>query len=506
MRLRLLVFLTIFVATISLSAAQVSESDSLALVALYNFTDGDNWTDNTNWLTSDVGQWYGITVDAGKVTEVQLSSNNLTGTIPADLGNLTDLTYLTLYSNNLTGTIPTTLGNLVNLVKLYLGANDLSGTIPNELASLTKLQFLWLNNCELTGNIPSWIGSLTDLISLYLNYNELDGNIPSEIGNLSNLWHLILSSNKLSGSIPPQLGNLTNLDKLDLGDNNLEGSIPVELGNISKLSWLLLWYNNLSGEIPDIFGVTYNGYIHSIYLSFNNFTGGLPAKISDLHNLYALEVNDNNFSGNIPDLTNCVDLEYVYLENNKFTLADMETAKFNTSLYTDFTYSPQDTIYEAPYIVNDNKLKATVIDPTYEYKWYENGAEISGEVDSVYSIVDIGNAEYYFKVRNPDYIDLWLSSEAYSFESTSTTLVSDLSYQNQFSIYPNPAESYVYVELKNATSNASVSIYNQNGQLVYTKNLKDSAEKLSLEDLANGMYIIQVTDSKLNYKQKLIVK
>ncbi len=76
--------------------AQVSQQDSLALVALYNATDGANWSDNTNWLTGPVSQWKGVTVTGDRVTRLLLFAKQLTGSIPVELGNLANLTHLNL--------------------------------------------------------------------------------------------------------------------------------------------------------------------------------------------------------------------------------------------------------------------------------------------------------------------------------------------------------------------------------------------------------------------------
>ena len=94
--------------------AQVSEQDSLALVALYNATDGPNWSDNTNWLTTPVSQWNGVAVTGDRVTTLLLVFNRLTGAIPVELGNLTSLSVLSLPGNQLMGSIPPALGNLTN--------------------------------------------------------------------------------------------------------------------------------------------------------------------------------------------------------------------------------------------------------------------------------------------------------------------------------------------------------------------------------------------------------
>ena len=95
--------------------------DRAALVALYNATDGANWANNTNWLSNNpLANWYGVTTNAGRVTTLALDRNNLTGSIPTQLGDLSSLEILRLYQNRLTGSIPPELGNLSNLRHLFL--------------------------------------------------------------------------------------------------------------------------------------------------------------------------------------------------------------------------------------------------------------------------------------------------------------------------------------------------------------------------------------------------
>ena len=126
----------------------VTQSEREALVALYNATDGENWTNNTNWLSdNDISTWHGVRVSGGKVTHLGLQANNLTGEIPAELGNLTNLERLGLEGNQLRGEIPAELGNLTNLeVADFLAINQLSGP---------KFQQHWatypaLSNCGLS--------------------------------------------------------------------------------------------------------------------------------------------------------------------------------------------------------------------------------------------------------------------------------------------------------------------------------------------------------------------
>ena len=185
------------------------ETDREALVALYNASGGPNWSDNENWLSDlPIGEWAGVTTnDNGRVTELSLHNNQLSGDIPPELGNLTRLESLYLFENQLSGEIPPELGNLINLERLDLSGNQLTGEIPPEL------------------------GNLSGLVYLLLFYNKLSGPIPPELGNLSRLAALFLGGNQLSGDIPAKLGDLPNLTRLNLSDNQLSGCVPRSLAS-----------------------------------------------------------------------------------------------------------------------------------------------------------------------------------------------------------------------------------------------------------------------------------
>ena len=107
-------------------------ADRAALVALYTATGGANWKINTNWLTNKaLSEWHRVETDAdGRVTALRLVANELSGEIPVELGNLSNLQVLSLSTNTLSGEIPPELGDLANLQILSLSANGLSGEIP----------------------------------------------------------------------------------------------------------------------------------------------------------------------------------------------------------------------------------------------------------------------------------------------------------------------------------------------------------------------------------------
>ena len=188
-------------ATEQTTVAVAVEQDRAVLIALYEATGGNNWYDNTNWLSSTypLAQWYGVeTDDEGRVARLDLSHNDLTGVIPDALGNLNNLQVLNLSDNDLTGDIPETLGNLNNLQVLNLGHNDLTGPIPKALGQLDNLDTLYLAGNELTGTIPETLGQLDSLKILSLRGNELTGPIPEALGNLDNLQYLYLDQNQMA--------------------------------------------------------------------------------------------------------------------------------------------------------------------------------------------------------------------------------------------------------------------------------------------------------------------
>lgn len=160
--MRLYLFLLpLLLLPITPAKAQVLESDSLALVALYQATGGANWSDNTSWLTGAVPEWFGVEVTADRVTQVDLNSNNLTGQLPGALGDLTALTVLDFHINALTGEIPAELGRLTNLTLLVFASNQLSDGLPPEIGNLSLLSTLRVrNNPSLSGPLPRSLTSL----------------------------------------------------------------------------------------------------------------------------------------------------------------------------------------------------------------------------------------------------------------------------------------------------------------------------------------------------------
>ena len=294
-----------------------------ALIEFYKATGGDNWTRNDNWCSDKpLNEWYGVvTNDRKHVIALYLDWNNLTGSIPENIGELVNLEQLYLYKNQLSGNIPESIGKLVNLKYFYFDYNQLSGNIPESIGNLkalirlvgndnqlsgklpesighlTSLETLWLSDNQISG-IPANIGNAKKLTYLNLSYNQISGNIPESIGNLTSLEHLSFNENRISGNIPESIGKLTSLTRLWLCANKISGNIPESIGNLTSLTSLYLYFNQLSGSIPESIGNL--KALEECLLERNQLSGSIPESIGNLTNLNQISLNDNQLSGKIP--------------------------------------------------------------------------------------------------------------------------------------------------------------------------------------------------------------
>ncbi len=239
------------------AAVATNVDDSLALVDLYDATNGNWWSVNANWKTTIVPLWRGVTVTNGRVTSLILENNNLSGTIPASIGNLTALKTLILNGNQLTGTLPSTLWDLTLLENLNLSSNQLTGNIHAEIGNFTVLQELYLNNNLFSGSIPSTIGQLQNIYTIDLSYNNFSEEFPSTISEIPMLWTINLSNNQFYGNILNNLSNQLYLGVVDIANNQFHGSIPEAMGVLEYLTEFNINDNEFTfKDIEPIFGWT----------------------------------------------------------------------------------------------------------------------------------------------------------------------------------------------------------------------------------------------------------
>ncbi|XVF77166.1 hypothetical protein PTKIN_Ptkin14bG0023400 [Pterospermum kingtungense] len=299
--------------------------------------------------------------------ELDLSSTNLTGSIPRSLGNLSSsLRSLNLKDCGLQGKFPENIFHMPSLKILYLGSNvnlslpksnrsshlellDLSvmplskelidsisnlaylehldvsnaissvGGLLDSIGNLISLKYLVAYEAQISGAIPKALGNLSKLNHLDLSENYLSGQIPSSlIKNLSKLQYLILWGNQLEGSIPDEVSAFPNLIHLNLSYNLLNRMFPSWLYTIPSLKYIYLSYNQFSGHIKDF---RFNS-LEYLYLSSNNLQGPIPSSISQLLNLTSLDLSSNKLSGIVEFcmFSKLQNLKYLVLSSNNISL------------------------------------------------------------------------------------------------------------------------------------------------------------------------------------------
>ncbi|KAH7690693.1 Non-specific serine/threonine protein kinase protein [Dioscorea alata] len=275
------------------------------------------------------------------LSQLYISSNKITGTIPSSLCELNYLHILDLSNNMIEGVVPDcwNLSLYSGLQVIDLSHNNLSGIIPASISS-TDLNFLYLSNNAFFGELPASFKNCTSLNILDLGYNNISGSIPAWLAeNSKHLEMLELRNNMLTGSIPPQLGNLSSLHVIDVSNNYLSGAIPHSFGNftamktgsdmgesIEMFSWkgCLEYLFALTSritcyprEMPEELG--HLSLLQSLNLSRNHLSGQLSGKIGQLKWLEVLDLSVNNLSGVLPPtMTNLTSLNHLNLSYNNF--------------------------------------------------------------------------------------------------------------------------------------------------------------------------------------------
>ena len=231
--------------------------DKLALQDFFKFMDGARWHHNDHWDAEGGNDpcnfdthWYGVgcidpcdiyrdgyNCKAGRITALTLHDNNMTGSISnwTRVNSLTNLTWVDLSWNHISGSLPAEFGNIKNIEVLNMAWNKLEGTLPSEL-----------------GNLNS--NGYAELTEFNFAHNELEGTVPSELGQLSALRMFDVSFNKLSGSIPDNYTDWLQLQVMYLQGNSFQGTLPQEIGKLSDVRYLNASSNQISGTVPPSIG------------------------------------------------------------------------------------------------------------------------------------------------------------------------------------------------------------------------------------------------------------
>ncbi|GAX20863.1 hypothetical protein FisN_7Hh180 [Fistulifera solaris] len=249
------------------------------LVLFYYSLNGDYWRDE-GFLTRDVTecQWAGVSCseDEEVVITLHIPFNNLTGTLPSELGHLSKLQWLNLTDNNITGSIATTVFDQTeNLYRVDLSKNNLTGLIPPSLWSIPSLQIVDLSDNFLEGpfELAADSSPATSLTEIRLSNNLLEGSLPTWLSDLPELTHLEAVNANFSGRLPDPIPPA--LQHLNLYWNALTGEIPESYFGSANLVYLYLDYNELTGKLPSITPPMNNSLSH-LFLHNNQLSGEIP--------------------------------------------------------------------------------------------------------------------------------------------------------------------------------------------------------------------------------------
>jgi len=225
-----------------------TESQCLALSQLYTSTNGNSWTERTNWFTPNVCEWHGIQCAVGNVSAINLDGNHLVGNLNAvPFGSLPGLQVFDINGNQVTGNLPISLTGLASLTTLDVGENLFFGDLSTStIWSKANLSILDLSDNDFGGTIPDVTG-WGAISTVDLSENAFSGVLPASMWNRTTLTSLDLAVNSFGGPLPGTF-NMPLLLDLDLGENEFTGPIPSTINSLgTQLQHLDLHDNNLGG-------------------------------------------------------------------------------------------------------------------------------------------------------------------------------------------------------------------------------------------------------------------
>jgi len=341
------------------AVGQSLETDRLALIDLYNATDGALWVNRNSWqIPGYVGEspcgWFGVTCESGRVTELKLPNNNLVGTIPNSIGDLTSLKVLQLNKNKLSGLLPYTINHMYKLVYLYVNDNQLSGYFPN----LSEIPLTYTVNVENNRFTFEGMESTVHKLDLYapqakipISYNgwSLTVNAGGSMSNNTYNWYrngaLIASntnvnsySTSVDGTYRVEVTNRTATQLTLVSENYIIGPVgPVNNLESDRLALISLynstnggqWNNRQGWNVPGNVGDNpcgwagvkcQEGRVTSLEMFANNLSGNIPSEIGNLSKLKSLRLNSNYLTGSIPtSITSLNLLEALALAYNQLS-------------------------------------------------------------------------------------------------------------------------------------------------------------------------------------------
>jgi hypothetical protein len=403
---------------------------------------------------------------------------------------------LNLSNNNLSGSIPKELGNMKSLRDLNLSNNNLSGSLPAEMGNLKDLEGLNLSNNQLTGSIPPVIGNLRDLYSLYLNNNFFSGIVPGEINNLYRLRRLKLYDNRLG--LLPKL-TLIYLDSLWVQNNLLTFESIEPNVNIPKKFFSYFPQDSIG---------TKENLISCLHSNVNLLisTGGSSNK-------YQWYKNNSLISGAI-NATYIIS-NFQQIDTGSYACIVTNTLVPDLTLYSrpktiKFYPSPSSAIIFGKPDVSEFEIVSysVPLNPDLSYYWnsFNGNVLMFPSVNSVQIQWGITGTGYVIEYSRNQYGCLSDTSELRI--SIGTLGIVETGEIQDINIYPNPSEGLLKIEASEEIfANTTLEISDTYGKLVYIKILYNTRyQEIDLSRLPKGMYYLRIhTNNKIYHKKVLIL-
>ncbi|CAO2146326.1 unnamed protein product [Urochloa humidicola] len=276
-----------------------------------------------SWTGTNVcggASFQGITCDgAGRVIGINLARQQLSGTLPSSLSDLTELQWLQLQGNALEGAVPS-LARMGSLETLALDGNAFTTLPPDFLEGLPSLRSLSMGDLPLKSwSISDAVVGCTGLQNFSIFNSTVTGPFPAVLANLTSLRMLRLSYNYLTGGLPAALEGLGSLESLELNNqkskDKLSGPIDV-VAKLLSLKTLWLQSNLFTGPIPEF---SPDSQLMDFNVRDNHLTGLVPASLIGITSLQHVKLSNNYFQGPKPKFTaNSVDID----SGNGFCLTD----------------------------------------------------------------------------------------------------------------------------------------------------------------------------------------
>jgi len=259
-----------------------------ALRTLYHSANGIHWRQNWDFTNATLCGQYGVVCSTERhVLELNLTANNLTGTVPPIFRHLQQLLLLDLSVNFLFGGIDWT-ATLPLLNKLRLSHNRFTGTIHPDLfkdnPSLTTFE---IESNYIHGAIPITFGLHRNMNVFRISNNRITGSLPPFLCDHIALKVIMASHNRLSGPFPLGFADCDDLEVLILSHNRLSGALPSSLNASRELKILALDHNELEGEVADLRALR---RLQIVWLHNNRLSGKVPSFVNKANNTKVQEL------------------------------------------------------------------------------------------------------------------------------------------------------------------------------------------------------------------------